>query len=76
MMTVSELLISKNIVSNTSGESLLIKCLNPEHEDNNPSMRINATTGDSHCFACGYSVNIYRYFGIQLNKVNTKVFTL
>ena len=76
MMTVSELLISKNIVSNTSGESLLIKCLNPEHEDNNPSMRINATTGDSHCFACGYSVNIYRHFGIQLNKVNTKVFKL
>lgn len=76
MMTVSELLISKNIVSNTSGESLLIKCLNPEHEDNNPSMRINSTTGDSHCFACGYSVNIYRHFGIQLNKVNTKVFKL
>ena len=76
MMTVSELLISKNIVSNTSGESLLIKCLNPEHEDNNPSMRINSTTGDSHCFACGHSVNIYRHFGIQLNKVNTKVFKL
>ena len=76
MMTVSELLISKNIVSNTSGESLLIKCLNPEHEDNNPSMRINSTTGDSHCFACGHSVNIYRHFGIELNKVNTKVFKL
>ena len=76
MMTVSELLISNNIVSNTSGESLLIKCLNPEHEDNNPSMRINATTGDSHCFACGHSVNVYRYFGVELNKVNTRVFKL
>jgi DNA primase len=76
MMTVSELLISKNIVSQQSGQSILIKCLNPAHEDNNPSMRINATTGDSHCFACGHSVNIYRHFGIQLNKVNTKVFKL
>lgn len=76
MMTVSELLISKNIVSNTSGESLLIKCLNPEHEDNNPSMRINSTTGDSHCFACGHSVNVYRHFGVELNKVNTRVFKL
>ena len=76
MMTVSELLISKNIVSNTSGESLLIKCLNPEHPDNNPSMRINSTTGDAHCFSCGHSVNVYRHFGVELNKVNTKVFKL
>ncbi len=76
MMTVSALLISKNIVSNTSGESLLIKCLNPEHEDNNPSMRINSTTGEAHCFACGHSVNVYRYFGVELNKVNTRVFKL
>lgn len=76
MMTVSELLISNNIVSNTSGQSLLIKCLNPEHPDNNPSMRINSTTGDCHCFSCGHSVNVYRYFGVELNKVNTKVFKL
>lgn len=76
MMTVEELLISKNVISQQSGQSILIKCLNPAHEDNNPSMRINATTGDSHCFACGHSVNIYRHFGIQLNKVNTKVFKL
>lgn len=76
MMTVSELLISNNIVSNTSGQSLLIKCLNPEHPDNNPSMRINSTTGDAHCFSCGHSVNVYRYFGVELNKVNTRVFKL
>lgn len=76
MMTVTELLISKNIATKESGQSILVKCLNPAHEDNNPSMRINATTGDSHCFACGHSVNIYRHFGIQLNKVNTKVFKL
>lgn len=76
MITVSELLISNNIVSNTSGQSLLIKCLNPEHPDNNPSMRINSTTGDAHCFSCGHSVNVYRYFGVELNKVNTRVFKL
>lgn len=76
MMTVSELLISNNIVSNTSGQSLLIKCLNPEHPDNNPSMRINSTTGDAHCFSCGHSVNVYRHFGVELNKVNTRVFKL
>ena len=76
MMTVSELLISKNIATKESGQSILVKCLNPAHEDNNPSMRINTTTGDAHCFSCGHSVNVYRHFGIELNKVNTKVFKL
>jgi DNA primase len=76
MMTVTELLISKNIATKESGQSILVKCLNPAHEDNNPSMRINSTTGDAHCFSCGHSVNVYRYFGIELNKVNTKVFKL
>lgn len=76
MITVPELLLQHNIVFQESGQSISVRCLNPEHEDNNPSMRINSTTGDAHCFSCGHSTNVYKHFGVELNKVNTKVFRL
>jgi len=32
--------------------------MNPNHDDSNPSMRINQHTGLYHCFSCGYSGNL------------------
>ena len=44
-MRVEELLQEKNLNFKVSGRDLLVKCLNPEHEDSNPSMRIDNITG-------------------------------
>lgn len=46
------------------GGDLVIKCLNPEHEDRNPSMRIDKITGAYHCFSCGFKGSIFKYFGL------------
>ena len=49
-MRVEELLQEKNLDFKVSGRDYLVKCLNPEHEDTNPSMRIDNITGIFHCF--------------------------
>ena len=74
MITVADLLTEKGIITRSTGHKVLISCLNPEHEDNNPSMIVNNTTGDAHCFSCGHNTNIYRHFGIIHNKLNAKAF--
>lgn len=56
-----------------SGPDYLIKCLNPEHEDSNPSMRVDKTTGIFHCFSCGFKGNIFRHYGILSNHVSIRV---
>jgi len=76
MITVADLLTEKGIVTRSTGQKVLISCLNPEHEDNNPSMVVNNTTGDAHCFSCGHNTNIYKHFGIIHNKLNAKAFRL
>ena len=35
------------------------RCLNPEHEDKNPSMRYDAKRQKVHCFSCGVDYDIY-----------------
>ena len=47
--------------SYTTGR-IIIKCLNKEHTDNNPSLRIHKISGLGHCFACGYKLNIFKHF--------------
>lgn len=37
------------------GNEIKTTCLNPEHNDNNPSYFINTDSLVSHCFSCGYS---------------------
>lgn len=56
-----------------SGKDLLVKCLNPEHNDSNPSLRIDRITGISHCFACGWKRNIFKHFGIISNNASIRV---
>ena len=62
-MRVDELLQEQRIDFKVSGRDFLVKCLNPDHEDSNPSMRVDQVTGVFNCFACG---GYMRYFGISV----------
>lgn len=70
---VADLLKEKGIYYRFQGSDLVIKCLNPEHEDTNPSLRVDKTTGIFHCFACGFKGNIFKYYGILTNQTFLKV---
>lgn len=71
---VANLLKEKNISYNVSGHDYLIKCLNPDHDDSNPSCRVHKTTGAVHCFSCGFKAkSIFEYFGILSNHTFIKV---
>jgi DNA primase len=63
-MSVEALLNDQNIPFTASGKDYLIKCLNPEHEDSNPSLRVDKVNGVAHCFACGWKRNLFKHFGI------------
>lgn len=63
MTTVEELLSGKSISFRPSGRDYLVRCLNPEHEDRHPSMRIDKLTGIFNCLSCGYSGNLFNLFG-------------
>lgn len=69
---VVELLKSQNIEFRPSGKDYLIRCLNPEHEDRNPSLRIDKTTGIFNCLSCGYSGNIFYHFGQKPNGLQIR----
>lgn len=69
---VAELLQEKNIPFNISGKDYLVKCLNPDHTDSNPSMRIDKTTGIFNCFSCGFKGNVFKYFGVLTNQTFIK----
>ena len=72
-MTPEELLKSKHIQYNYSGGDVVVKCLNPDHEDSNPSMRIDKHSGVFNCLSCGYSGNIYNLFGIARNMLDVRI---
>lgn len=64
-MTPLELLEKQSIPYKYSGRDLLVKCMNPDHDDSNPSMRIDSITGVFHCFSCGYRGNLLTRFGVN-----------
>lgn len=70
---VAVLLREKGISFTPSGKDYLIKCLNPKHEDNNPSCRVDRVSGVTHCFSCGFKANIFTYFGIISNRASTRI---
>ena len=39
------------------GRSKKIRCINPEHDDRNPSMNINIRDNYAYCFSCGYQID-------------------
>lgn len=70
---VLDILQKEGLVYTISGRDYLIKCLNPEHPDSNPSFRVDRVSGVAHCFACGFKTNIFKYYGIFTNPVPLKI---
>lgn len=68
-MTVEELLKKKNMYYRHSGRDLVVCCLNPDHDDTSPSMRIDSVLGIFNCLSCGFKGNIFYYFGEKLDKL-------
>ena len=67
-------LIQKNgLQYQVSGRDYLIKCLNPEHPDTNPSFRVDKVSGIAHCFSCGFKTNIFKYYGVFTNPIPIKI---
>jgi len=79
-MIAEELLREKKIEYRLSGKDAVVSCLNPEHDDTNPSMRIDRITGIFNCFSCGYKGNLFTYFGapaspleVRMHRIKEKV---
>ena len=72
-MNVIDVLTDRQLKYREAGKDYLIRCLNPEHDDNNPSMRVDKVTGIFHCFSCGFKGNIYKYFGADEDYVSSQV---
>lgn len=70
---VARLLAEKKIYYRIQGNDYLIKCLNPDHPDTNPSLRIDKIKGIGQCFSCAFKINVFQYFGIITNNANIKV---
>ena len=71
-MKVVDLLQERKLDFKVSGRDYLVKCLNPDHEDRNPSMRIDNITGIFNCFSCGFKGNIFKLFGAPSNYLDVK----
>jgi DNA primase len=71
---VKELLENKHLDYISKGRDYTVKCLNPEHEDTNPSMNIDKVSGLFNCFSCGYKGNVFDYFEIKKeNLLSVKI---
>lgn len=73
---VQNLLDSKKIYYMEKGKDFLIKCVNPEHDDDHPSMRVDRETGKFGCFSCGFGGNIFEHFGEYVAPVYDLRFTV
>jgi DNA primase len=73
---VLELINKNGLAFSVSGRDYLIKCLNPDHEDSNPSFRVDRVTGVAHCFSCGFKTNLFKYYGVFTNPVPMKIAAL
>jgi DNA primase len=73
---VYELLQKQGLQVQISGRDYVVRCLNSEHKDSNPSMRIDKVTGAFHCFACHFKGNIFKHFGVLTNVTPGKILRL
>ena len=71
-MRVDELLQEQGIQYKISGQVYVVKCLNPEHEDTNPSMRIDRISGIMNCFSCNFKGNLFKHFGAEASFLEIK----
>lgn len=58
------------------GKDLLVVCFNPEHDDSNPSLRIDRETGKFNCFSCGHKGNIFVHFGEYQSPVRDAAYSM
>lgn len=73
---VLELINKNSLAFSVSGRDYLIKCLNPDHEDSNPSFRVDRVSGVAHCFACGFKTNLFKFYGVFTNPVPIRIMAL
>tara|TARA_R110000772_G_scaffold74697_1_gene162618 strand:- start:432 stop:1259 length:828 start_codon:yes stop_codon:yes gene_type:complete len=71
-VTVEELLKRRDIYFIPKGGDFLISCLNPEHPDRNPSMRVDQLTGIYQCFSCEFKGNLFAHFGEKANQLQQR----
>lgn len=48
------------------------KCLNPSHDDSNPSMSYNKKKHNVHCFSCGTTYDTFDLIGLRYNLSDSK----
>ena len=72
-MVVTEILYKHGIPFTVKGQDYVVSCLNPEHEDNNPSMHIDQQEGAFHCFSCGFKGNVFKFFNVDKNWQDVRV---
>ena len=70
---VLDLLNKQQLAFTVSGRDYLLHCLNPEHDDSNPSFRVDRLSGAAHCFSCGFKTNIFKHFNVFTNPVPIRV---
>lgn len=76
MEPVGKLLSDKGIVFKVSGRDYVIKCLNPEHDDSNPSLRVDKVSGLAHCFSCGWKHNLFKFYNVDPPLTSIKLLKL
>lgn len=59
-----------------SGQDYVIHCLNPDHDDKNPSMRVDKDSGIFNCLSCGFKGNIFKYYGILTTPISSLTYKL
>lgn len=64
---LSDYLISRGIKPQAH-----FRCLNPAHQDSNPSMVYNPKTHQVHCFGCNATYDIFSLVGIEFNLPSFK----
>ena len=71
-MNVEELLQSRGISYIPKGKAFVVRCLNPDHDDKNPSMRIDQIDGRFNCFACEFKGNLFSLYGEKFGGLQVK----
>lgn len=71
-MNVEDLLKAQDISFIPKGKDYVVRCLNPEHADKNPSMRVDQITGIFNCFSCEFKGNLFTHFGHKANKLDMR----
>lgn len=64
-MKVLEILKTNSINYIEKGGDFIVHCLNPEHNDTHPSLRIDKVSGKYNCFSCGFKGSLFKLYGYE-----------